>query len=131
MPPKAAAYICYNELMQKIIAYLLLVIGLALMCFAFTGMYQTFINKKPVIQVVEIKPFSLGTQYGTVQVDGAMVGQVLNIALFVLFMLFLAALGARIAGIGNQLLKTERICETLQKLRREDALSHEKEIRKL
>lgn len=129
--PKVAAYICYNEIMQKIIAYLLLVVGLALMCFAFMGMYQTFINKKPVVQVVQIKPFSLSTQYGNVQVDGAMVGQVLNITLFVLFMLFLAALGARVAGVGNQLLKTERICETLQRLRREDVLAHEKEIRKL
>ncbi len=117
--------------MHKIIAYLLLLVGLALMFFAFTGMYQTFVNKKPVMQIVPAKPLALTTQFGTIQTDGTVVAHVLNIVLFAMFMVFLAALGARVAGVGNQLLKTERICETLQHLRREDVLNHEKDIRKL
>lgn len=125
------AYICYNGYMHKIIGYLLLVIGLALILFAFTGMYQTFVQAKPVMQLVHSQPLALATQYGQVKVDAAFATQTLNIVLFALFMMFLALIGARVAGIGNQLLKTERICQTLQQLRREDALSNEKEIRKL
>ena len=117
--------------MHKIIAYFLIFVGLVLMFFAFTGMYQTFVNKKPVVQVVSAKPLALSTQFGTLQADGTLVANVLNLALFALFMIFLAALGARVAGVGNQLLKTERICDTLQHLRREDVLNHEKDIRKL
>ena len=117
--------------MHKIIAYLLIVIGLALMCFAFTGMYQTFVNKKPVVQVVTLKPLAFNTQYGSMQMDSGFVGPLINIGLFALFMMFLAMLGARIAGVGNQLLKTERLCETLENLRQEDVLSHEKDIKKL
>ncbi len=125
------AHICYNGYMHKIIGYLLLVIGLALILFAFTGMYQTFVQAKPVMQLLHSQPLALATQYGQVKVDAAFATQTLNIVLFALFMMFLALIGARVAGIGNQLLKIERICQTLQQLRREDALSNEKEIRKL
>ena len=114
--------------MHKIIAYLLIFVGLVLMFFAFTGMYQTFVNKKPVVQVIELKPLALNTQYGSVQVDSGMVNQILNLTLFALFMFFLLSLGVGIARLGNFLLKTERICETLRTLRATDALQHEKEI---
>ena len=46
-------------------------------------------------------------------------------------MMFLVGLGAKITQAGNQLLKTERICQTLEKLRKEDVLSGEAEIKKL
>lgn len=117
--------------MHKIIAYFLLVVGLALMCFAFTGMYQTFVHKKPVVQVLQLKPLSIQTQYGTMQLDTQAISQIINLALFALFMAFLVVLGGKVFGAGSQLLKTERICETLQKLRREDVISNEKDIRKL
>ena len=117
--------------MNKIIAYFLLVVGLVLMCFAFTGMYQTFVHKKPVVQVLQLKPLPIQTQYGTLQLDTQAVNQIVNLSLFALFMIFLAGLGSRIVSAGNQLLKTERICETLQKLRREDVLANETSIRKL
>lgn len=117
--------------MHKILAYFLLLVGLTIMSFAFTGMYQTFVNKKPVVQVVTLQPLLLNTQYGSVQVDSTLVGQVINIGLFALFMLFLSAFGAKIAAIGNTLLKTERVCQTLQMLRRQEALSHKQDIEKL
>jgi len=101
------------------------------MCFAFTGMYQTFVNKKPVVQLVTAKPLALNTQYGAVQFDSAPIVHTLNLILFALFMMFLAVLGAKVAGIGNQLLKTERICETLETLRAQEALAHQKDIKKL
>lgn len=117
--------------MNKTIAYLLIFTGLAVMFFAFTGMYQTFVNKKPVAQVLQLQPLRLNTQYGTVQVDSAVVNQVLNLSLFALFMIFLAGLGGKVAAAGNQLLKTERICETLQMLRRSDAVGRENDLKKL
>lgn len=117
--------------MHKIIAYFLIFVGLVLMFFAFTAMYQTFVNKKPIVQVVQLRPLALKTQYGSVQVDSTMVNQILNLTLFALFMFFLLALGGGVARLGNLLLKTERICETLQKLRTSDVVSHEKEISRL
>lgn len=114
--------------MHKIIGYFLIFVGLATMFFAFTGMYQTFVHKKPVVQVLRLQPMNLRTQYGAVQVDSAIVNQVLNLSLFALFMIFLAGLGGKVAGVGNNLLKTERICETLQQLERSE---RNKEIQKL
>lgn len=101
------------------------------MFFAFTGMYQTFVNKKPVVQVLTLKPLAMNTQYGTVQVDSTMVNSVLNLTLFALFMIFLAGLGGGVAKIGNNLVKTERICETLLELKRDRALEKANEIKKL
>lgn len=117
--------------MHKIIAYFLIFVGLVLMCFAFTGMYQTFVNKKPIVQVVQLKPFALNTQFGSVQMDSTLINQIVNLTLFALFMFFLIGAGRAVAGIGNSLLKTERICETLQLLRKEDVVQHEQEIGKL
>lgn len=117
--------------MNKAIAYLLIVIGLALMCFAFTGMYQTFVNKKPVAQMITAQPLSVKTQAGIVELDSVSIVQTLNISLFAFFMMFLVFLGGHIIGIGNNMLKTERICATLEKLRKEDVLEHEKDIKKL
>lgn len=90
------------------------------MFFAFTGMYQTFVHKKPVVQVLNLTPMKLNTQYGAVQVDSAVVNQVLNLSLFALFMIFLAGLGSKVASIGNNLLKTELICETLRQLEHQE-----------
>jgi len=117
--------------MNKAIAYLVIVIGLALMCFAFTGMYQTFVNKKPVAQLISTQPLSVTTQAGVVELDSTAIVQTLNISLFVFFMMFLVFLGGHIIGIGNNLLKTERICQTLEKMRKEEILDNEKDIKKL
>ena len=117
--------------MHKILAYLLLFAGLVLLFVSFTGMYQTFVRKKPVVQVMQLRPLALNTQYGNVQLDAGAISQVLNLSLFALFMIFLASVGGKLIMAGNQLLKTERLCETLQLLRKEDILAHEDEIRKL
>ncbi len=116
---------------HKIIGYFLIFIGLATLFFAFTGMYQTFVNRRPVVQVLQLKPIALNTQYGQVQVQSDVVNQILNLSLFALFMIFLVGLGSKVASIGNNLLKTERICETLQMLRKEDVLSDQDPIKKL
>lgn len=117
--------------MHKIIGYFLLFVGLATLFFSFTGMYQTFVNKKPVVQVLQLQPFQLNTQYGNVQMDSGSINQILNLSLFALFMLFLAGAGAKVANIGNNLLKTERICETLKLLQIKDALDNVNDIKKL
>ena len=77
---------------NKIIGYLLLVIGLGLMFFAFTGMYQTFVNKKPVVQVLETKPLAMNTQYGKVEVQADVVNQVLNLVLLIAQLLIMRSL---------------------------------------
>lgn len=117
--------------MHKIVAYLLLVIGLTLLFTAFTGMYQTFVQKKPVVQILHMQPVTMSTPYGTLQLDSSAANQVLNLGMFALFMIFLTGLGGAVLSAGNQLLKTERICDTLQTLRRTDVLAHEKDIQKL
>lgn len=116
---------------HKIIGYLLILVGLATLFFAFTGMYQTFVNRKPVVQVLQLKPIAIDTQYGQVQMQSDVVNQILNLSLFALFMIFLVGLGSKVASIGNNLLKTERICETLQMLRKEDVLAEPDQIKKL
>ncbi len=122
---------CKKRMAHRITGYLLLLIGLAVLFFAFNGMYQTFVHKKPVVQVLQLKPWAINTQYGAVQVDANMVNEVLNLSLFALFMIFLAGLGGKVAGIGCNLLKTERLCDTLRELKREDVLQKEEEIKKL
>ncbi|MBR2865979.1 MAG: hypothetical protein IKJ44_02370 [Elusimicrobiaceae bacterium] len=117
--------------MHKIIAYFLLFVGLATLFFSFTGMYQTFVNKKPVVQVLQLKNFNVNTQYGPIEMEASSVNQILNLSLFALLMMFLAGLGAKVAGIGNNLLKTERICETLQTLSVKEALDKQKDIQRL
>ena len=117
--------------MHKIIGYFLLFVGLATLFFSFTGMYQTFVHKKPVIQVLQLKPVSLNTQYGAVQMDSAAVNQILNLSLFAIFMIFLTGLGAKVASIGNNLLKTERICETLKEMSLSDISQKQKDIQNL
>lgn len=117
--------------MRKIIAYLLIFVGLVLMFFAFMAMHQAFINKKPVVQVVTAKPVALHTQYGIAKIDAGVLVHTLNLVLFAVLMSFLVFLGAKVAAIGNQLLKTECICDALAKLRSGDALAHEKDIQRL
>ena len=117
--------------MRKVIAYLLITIGLALMCFAFTGAYQTFVNKKPVAQIIPAQPLSIKTSNGTIELNSVAIVQTLNVSLFVLFMVFLTFLGTNIIGIGQNIIKTERICFILKNLRKEDILANENQIRKL
>lgn len=117
--------------MHKIIGYFLLLVGLATLFFSFTGMYQTFVNKKPVVQVMQLKPLHLNTQYGPIQMDATAVNQILNLSLFSLFMIFLTGLGAKVAGIGNNLLKTERICETLKEMPPTQIAQKQKDIQQL
>ena len=116
---------------NKIVAYLLLVVGLGLMFFFFIVMYQTFVNKKPVVQILQLKPLAVNTQYGAVEVEADVLNEVLNLVLFAVFMLFLAALGGRVAVVGNNMLKTERICETLLSLTAEEALEKINDIKKI
>ena len=94
-------------------------------------MYQTFVNKKPVAQIVSTQPLSVKTPTGTIELNSLAFAETLNLSLFAFFMIFLVFLGSHIIGIGNNMLKTERICQTLEKLRKEDVLSHEKDIKKL
>lgn len=116
---------------HKIIGYLLIFVGLATLFFAFTGMYQTFVNRRPVVQVLQLKPIAVNTQYGQVQIQAEEVNHILNLSLFAVFMIFLVSLGSKVAAVGNNMIKTERICETLQSLRKEDVAGAQEYIKRL
>lgn len=116
---------------HKIIGYLLIFVGLATLFFAFTGMYQTFVHRRPVVQVLQLKPIAVDTQYGQVQIQAEVVNQILNLSLFAVFMIFLVSLGSKVAAVGNNMLKTELICETLQSLRKKEVLGEQDYIKRL
>ncbi len=108
-----------------------MLIGLVLMCFAFTGMYQTFVNKKPVAQIITSQSMSVNTQNMKMEIDSGMILQSLNVGMFALFMMFLVYLGSHIIGVGSNLLKTERICDTLAKLQEQGITPSKEELKKL
>lgn len=116
---------------HKIIAYLLLLAGLTILFFGLISMYKVFVDHRPVINIVQMQELSFKTQNGPVQLQMAGLNGLINISLFSLFMVFLVSLGAKTANIGINLLKTERICETLLTLRRTDVNDRESELTKL
>ena len=102
--------------MHKILGYLLLCEGLFLIFFACVGMYKTFILKAPVTQIVKMSSITAQTAQAQIQIpmDGA--NQLANAVLFAVLMVFLAAVGGRVAGAGINLLKVERIYDALSEL---------------
>lgn len=117
--------------MNKIFAYLLLLAGLMMMFFACIGMYKVFIDKNPVMPVVQMADANISTQYGVVKFPMQAVNQIANLGLFSLLMIFIGTIGAKVAGVGNGLLKTERIHDAILKLKAQDVLGQEKELGKL
>ena len=98
--------------MNKIFGYVLICAGLMLILFALTGMYKVFVNgaAAPIIQLADLQ---LNTAYGPVIVPMKSASQVVNLGLFAIFMVFVVSAGGKIAGIGNGLVKNERIYEAL------------------
>ena len=73
--------------MNKIFAYLLLLAGLMMMFFACIGMYKVFIDKNPVMPVVQMADANISTQYGVVKFPMQAVNQIANLGLFSLLMM--------------------------------------------
>lgn len=99
--------------MNKIFGYLLICAGLLLIFFSLVGMYKVFVNGNAVVPVMQLADLQLNTAYGPVQIPMKSIGTLVNWGLFAVFMVFVLSAGGTIAGIGNGLLKTERIYEAL------------------
>lgn len=111
--------------MHKIFGYLLIGIGLLFIMFAALSMYKVCVDRQPVAPIVQLADMNINTQYGIMQMPMQNVNTMANIMLFVAFMLFLVSAGAKLANIGNGLLKTERIYDALIQLKSKNELTAE------
>lgn len=99
--------------MNKIFGYVLICAGLMLILFALTGMYKVFVDGAAAAPIIQLADLQLNTAYGPVIVPMKSASQVANLGLFAIFMVFVVSAGGKIAGIGNGLVKNERIYEAL------------------
>lgn len=99
--------------MNKIFGYLLICVGLLLIFFSLIGMYKVFVNANAVTQIAQLADVQLNTAYGPVLVPMKGISSVVNLGLFAVFMLFVLTAGSKLAGVGNGLLKNERIYEAV------------------
>ncbi len=102
--------------MYKIFSYLLLCTGILIICFSLHSMYQVFAESRQVPAFVQAQKMQLHTQAGPVELPMDTINTLVNVGLFVLFMVVVAGIGAKIAGLGCQLLKNERIHDALLQL---------------
>lgn len=105
--------------MHKIFGYLLICTGILLILFALHSMYQAFINAGSVVALVNFQDLTLHTQAGPLQLPMQPTSLIANLGLFALFMSFLVAVGGKIAQLGCQILKIERLREALLQLKPE------------
>ncbi|MBP5403947.1 MAG: hypothetical protein J6Y17_02530 [Elusimicrobiaceae bacterium] len=106
--------------MHKILGYLLICIGLFIILFALHAMYQVFINGGSVANIINFADLTFQTQVGPLQFPMQQTSLIANLGLFALFMGFLVAVGGKVASIGCQILKIERLRETLLQLKPEN-----------
>lgn len=99
--------------MHKILSYLLICVGLFLIFFSLISMYKVFVDRQPVAPVIQLSDLSLQTQYGTLMLPMNNLNTLANVGLFALLMAFILSAGAKLANIGANLLKNERIYEAL------------------
>lgn len=106
--------------MHKILSYLLLCAGLLIILFALNSMYKVFIHGEEVLAIVHFADLTVKTQAGPMNVPMDAAGTMANMGLFAVFMLFVMSVGGKIASLGVQLLKNERIYEALLQLSKEN-----------
>ncbi len=106
--------------MHKIFGYLLICAGVLFIFFAFIGMYKVFANGNPVVPVVQLADVQLSTQYGPIQIPMKSISHLANLGLFAVLMLFILSAGSKLAGIGNGMLKNERIYDALLQAKQEN-----------
>ena len=106
--------------MHKILGYLLICAGLFIVLFALHAMYRVFVGAGAVLALVNFTDLTLQTQFGPLVVPMKQTNLIANLGLFTLFMGFLVATGAKVAQIGCQILKIERIREALLQLKPEN-----------
>lgn len=102
--------------MHKIVSYLFICAGVLLILFAFNGMFKVFIAHQAAPVLVEFADLQVRTQFGPMALPMGAINTLANLGLFALFMAFVVGVGGKLAGIGCQLLKNERIYEALLQL---------------
>ena len=112
--------LCPGVYMHKILSYLLICVGLFIVLFALHGMYRVFIGGGAVLTLVNFADLTVQTQFGPLVLPMKQASVIANLGLFALFMGFLVAAGGKLAQIGCQILKNERIYEALLKLKPQD-----------
>lgn len=117
--------------MHKILGYLLLFTGMAMIFFAATGMYKTFVQRQPVLNVVKLDTLTANTQYGQVQIPSQGINTLANVGLFTVLMLFMVSAGAKVANVGVNLLKAELIHDGLSAIKRAELEQKETYLKKL
>lgn len=115
--------------MNKIFGYLLVCAGLLLIFFSLIGMYKVFVNGNAAAPIMQVADIQLNTAYGPVQIPMKSVSTAVNLGLFAILMIFVLSAGGKIAGIGNGLLKNERIYDAL--LENSSATKDENTLKKL
>lgn len=100
---------------HKITGYLLLCVGLLLMLFAVIGMYKVFVGQQPVLAVVQLADMNLKSQMGVLTFPMSNFNILINLGLFAVFMLFIVTVGGKLALLGCNFLKIERLYEALAK----------------
>jgi hypothetical protein len=83
-------------------------------------MYQVFILGKEVLAIVRFSDLTIQTQFGPMNMPMDAANTLANMGLFAIFMTFVMAVGGKIASLGIQMLKNERIHDALVKLKKEN-----------
>lgn len=102
--------------MYKILSYLLICTGLFIIFFAVHGMYSVFIGGGSAPGIVNFADLAIQTQVGSMLLPMQQANLIINLGLFTLFMGFLVMVGSKVAGVGCQILKNERIYHALRQL---------------
>ena len=106
--------------MNKIFGYFLLCVGLVVIFFAATSMFNTFINKQPVTQLITTQKMTINTQQGPMEIDTAAMTSMINFALYGIFMFFIVAVGGRVIAAGTNLVKADAFAEALKNAKFDD-----------
>ena len=117
--------------MHKIFGYLLICVGVLFIFFSWLCMYKVFVDRHPTAPVVQFADMNLQTQYGLITVPMQNINTIANLGLFALFMLFVLSAGGKLAGLGVNLLKNERIYEGLLALQSKSNAPSAESLKKL
>ena len=112
--------------MHKILSYLLICVGVLLIFFSLVCMYKVFVDRQPAAPVVQLADMQIQTAYGIMVIPAQGINVITNLVLFGLFMAFVLSAGGRLALVGVNMLKNERIHDALAALPDKAAATEEK-----
>jgi len=106
--------------MNKIFGYLLTLAGLGMILFALVSMFKVFTGAQQPVTLVPNFNLNFNTQYGQMGLDTKDLLPIINLMLHAMLMFFVAGAGARVAGVGVNLVKTDAVAEALRKNKDEE-----------